>query len=148
MPNVKVRITTETAEQTQGGAEQVLDPSKKDIDKKKMATTSLFAHAIVGNVKQIVNYGLRNYGNFTGDYLQQERINASLETFGDLSTIALGGVSGGLPGLVVATASIGVRRGLQLVTTFQGYRLETLNSQLSRERSGNALWSNSRGTED
>ena len=146
MANVKVRITTETPEQMQGGADAI--STSKDIDKSKMATTSLFVNAVTGNIKQAVRYGLSNVGNFTGDYIKQNEINQALEFFDNASTIAMGALSAGWAGAVVATASVAIKVGLGAYSRYKQYEAESLSSSLMRERSGNALFDNARGTEN
>lgn len=146
MPNVKVRITSESDEQMEGGAETLA--SSKDLDKTRMASTSLFVNAVSGNVKQAIRYGLSNVGNFTGDYIRQNEINQALEIFDSASTIAMGALSAGWAGAVVATASIAVKAGFGAYSRYKQYEAESLSSSLMRERSGNALFDEARGTEN
>lgn len=146
MANVKVRITSETDDQERGGAETIT--TAPSIDTKRMATTSLFVHAAVGNVKQAVQYGLSNVGNFTGDYVAQQNINQALEALGGVSTIVMGAVSAGWVGAVIATASVAFRGITQGVSRYIGYQNEEINASMARQRSGNALTDNSRGTEN
>lgn len=146
MPNVKVRITSETEEQAQGGAEIVA--AKPTIDTKRMATTSLFVHAGISNVRQSVQFGLANVGNFTGNYVLQENINQALETLNGVSTIAMGAVSGGWAGAVIATASVALRSVTKEISRRIQYENQDINASMMRQRSGNALNDGSRGTEN
>lgn len=147
MPNVKVRITTESEEQSSGNA-AALSQQSATPDAKGMATTSLFVHAAVGNIKQAINYGLSNVGNFTGDYIKQNQINNQLEMFSNVSTIAMGAISGGWIGAVIATASIAMKVGLGEFGKYTQNQISSLNNRLSMERSGNQLFDGSRATED
>lgn len=147
MPNVKVRITSETDEQERGGAEAV-QAAKATPDTAKLATTSLFVHAAVGNLRQAVNFGLSNVGNFTGNYIAQENINQALETLSGVSSIVMGAVSGGWVGAVIATASVAVRGITKEISRSINYQNQEINSSMMRQRSGNALYDGSRGTEN
>lgn len=146
MPNVKVRITSETEEEARGGAAEMA--STPSPDTAKMAATSLFVHAAVGNVRQAVQYGLSNVGNFTGNYVAQENINQALESLNGVSSIVMGAVSGGWVGAVIATASVAFRGITKEVSRFMQYQNEEINASYARQRSGNALNDGSRGTEN
>lgn len=146
MPNVKVRITTQTDEEERGGAEtSALNVAP---DTRKIATTSLFVHAAVGNVKQAVQFGLSNVGNFTGNYIAQQNINQALEAVNSVATIVMGAVSGGWAGAIIATASVAFRGVTQGISRYIGYQNEEINTSMARQRSGNTLTDNSRGTEN
>ena len=147
MPNVKVRITSESEEQQRGAAEQLVS-SSGNFDRTKMATTSLFVSAAARNIKTAVAYGLQNYGNFTGDYIGQESINQALEVVGNVSSIALGAVSGGWVGAVIATASVAVSAATKEFSKQMQYKADEINAEYARQRSGNALYDGSRGTEN
>ena len=146
MPNVKVRITSETEEQQQGGMEQI-QPSKGS-DTARMATTSLFVHAAVNNVKQAVQFGLSNVGNFTGDYIAQRNINQALDAMSGVSSIVMGAVTGGWAGAVIATASVAMRGITGEISRQMQYRNEDIQTSMMLQRSGNALTDGSRGTEN
>lgn len=148
MPNVKVRITSETEEQQTGGMGTLAQRTSAASDTSKTATTSLFVNAISSNIKQAVRFGLSNVGNFTGDYIKQSRINNALEVISNVSTVAMGALSSGWVGAVVATASIALRVGFQEVSRQNDMRLGRIQSQFAMERTGNQLFDGSRSTED
>lgn len=66
--------------------------------------------------KSLINYSLANYGNLTGDYIGQQKINDTLNMINDLTGIGMstasgamvGGVPGAIIGLVVGAVSFGV----------------------------------------
>lgn len=147
MPNVKVRITSENSEQERGGAE-IAQAAQSTVDTAKLATTSLFVHAAVGNIKQAISYGVSNVGNFTGDYIKQNQINNQLEMFSNVSTIAMGAISGGWIGAVIATASVALKLGLGEVSRQNQMKVNELNYRFSAQRAGNQLFDGSRATED
>jgi len=146
MPNVKVRITSESAEQQAGNAEVL--QREKSPETARMATTSLFVHATIGNVRQAVQFGLSNVGNFTGDYITQRNINRALETLNGVSSVAMGAMAGGWVGAVIATASLAVRGITQEISRQINYQNEEINTSMARQRSGNVHTDGSRGTEN
>lgn len=147
MPNIKVRITSQSEEMQAGGLD-ALQAQQASTDVKRMATASLFVHAAVGNVRQAVQYGLSNVGNFTGDYIAQQRINQTLEVVGDVSSIVMGAVSGGWAGAIIATASVAFKGITKEISRSISYENEEINAYMARQRSGNALMNGSRGTEN
>lgn len=147
MPNIKVRLTEETEAQQAGDASGALQKASKG-DAKKMASTSLFAHAAVSNVKQAVKYSLGNVGNFTGDYVLQNQIDVGLQVFEDVAAIGFATAAGGLPGAIIATASIGIKYATKEISRQNQMAVDRAQFRYDYARSGNALFDNSRGTED
>lgn len=100
---------------------------------------SVFAHQLIGAgigaAKSVFNYAKANYGNFTGDYLGQTKIDnvfniaSNIISYG--STIASGALSGATfgPVGVVAGAAVGaVVGGVQIGITFaQNMVTQSLN---------------------
>lgn len=144
MPQVRIRV--EKVQEQPGEANVNLKSSADE--KKNVAATSIFAHQMMGIGKQVVNYGLRNVGTFTGNYDAQEDINAALDLVSDGSTIALGFGSGGWIGGVIAIVGVGTKRILETVTQSRSDKMSQRQTEYLLERSGNATLDGSRGTEN
>lgn len=116
-----------------------------------------FYDFMIQEVKQIINYQLNNYGNFTGDYQTQRHINSARQGLnfglGLGGAVATGAMQAGPIG--AATAAI-VYIGSYTINTVLDYNLNMLenrktNYEISqlRDRVGlNVLKDGSRGTEN
>ena len=144
MPQVKVRI--ERVQEEVGEAN--LNQKSVNDEKKNVAATSIFAHQMMGIGKQIFNYAASNVGFFTGNYIEQDRINATLDVIGDLSTIGMGAVAGGWVGATMAVVGVTTKKVLQNVTERRKDELEERNRNYWLARSGNSTTNGSRGTEN
>lgn len=142
MANVRIRIEREETEA--GEAKQ----TQKNDEAKNMATSSMFAHKMMGVGKQVFNYAASNVGNFTGDYIKQDQINKALDIVGDTTTIGLGFAAGGIPGLAVAAVGVATKNILKVVTRNREEELRERDRQYMLDRSGNSTRNGSRGTEN
>lgn len=142
MPNVRIRI--EKGQEVGGEAQQTQEKSEV----KNVATQTFFAHQMIGTAKQIVNYQFSNVANFTGNYIQQEMINKTLDVVGDASTIVLGFMAKGPVGAAVATIGIATKNVLKFITERREDELKERDRLLVLERSGNSTRNGSRGTEN
>lgn len=141
MANVRIRIERE--ETDAGEARQ----TQKEDEAKNMATSSMFAHKMMGIGKQVFNYAASNVGNFTGDYIQQDQINKALDVVGDATTIGLGFAVNPIAG-VVATIGVATKNILKVVTRNREEELRERDRQYMLDRSGNSTRNGSRGTEN
>lgn len=142
MPNVKIRIERS---ETETGT----PVTKKTDDKAKdVAMTSIFANQMIGVAKQIISYSASNIGNFTGNYIEQDRVNQQLEVLNDLATVTLGIATKGAVGGAIAVAGITTKKIFQLISDVRRDVLEERDRSLLLQRSGNATLNGSRGTEN
>lgn len=144
MPQVKIRIEKGQEQAGDGNINQMASADEK----KNMAATSVFAHQMMGIGKQIFNYAASNVGFFTGNYVKQDEINATLELIGDLSTVGMGFVSGGLVGGAVAVIGLTTKKVLQNVTDRRKDVMQERERNYWLARSGNSTTNGSRGTEN
>lgn len=142
MPNVRIRI--EKGQEAGDDAQQ----TQQKTESKNVATTSLFAHQMLGTAKQIIGFQTSNIANFTGDYMKQDRVNDLLDVFGDASTIALGFASAGPVGGAVAMIGVATKSALKLIGQSREDELRERDRLLALERSGNSTRNGSRGTEN
>lgn len=148
MPTVKVRLTEETEAQTVGDASGAVERASSGGDAKKMASTTMFVHAVTSNVKQTVKYSLGNVGNLTGDFIAQNQIDVGLQILEDVAGMGFAFAATGLPGLAVAGISVAVKAGMKEASRQNQMALDRAQFRYDYARSGNAIFDNSRGTED
>lgn len=146
MPNVKIRI--EKGKETAGDGRENQEAQSKDREQAVASPTQmLFYHQMIATGKQALSFATSNIANFTGNQMEQEKVNDSMQLVGDLTTLGLGATRG-WAGLIVA----GI--GLATKYTLQGISLHQENVHAKREydylakRSGNTTTNGSRGTEN
>ena len=144
MPQVRIRIEKG---QEQAGEANINQKENAD-EKKRIAATSLFAHQMLGIGKQIVSYAVSNVGFFTGNYIKQDEINATLDVISDVSTVGMGFVSGGWVGGAVAIIGLTTKKTLQAVTDRRNDIVQERERNYWVARSGNSTTNGSRGTEN
>lgn len=121
--------------------------------------THQFYNFTISQVRKIANYSMTNYGNFTGDYITQRKINEATQTLNILSNIGgafISGttMSGGNPviGAIFAGISalgVGVNAGLSERTQLFNNMKTNYNIDQLRKRAGmNIYLDESRGTEN
>lgn len=86
----------------------------------KQTMTSVYAHRVLSlatnTTKGIAKYAVSQYGDMTGDYIGQRKIETTINIAEGIisigSTTVMGGMSGGIPGAVfgfiASTVSVGV----------------------------------------
>ena len=144
MPQVKIRVERVQDQAGEGNINQKVASDEK----KNVAATSIFAHQMMGIGKQIFNYAASNVGFFTGNYIEQERINRTLEVVGGVSTIATAVVAGGIVGGAAAIVGITTKSILENVTDRKKDELQERERNYWLARSGNSTTNGSRGTEN
>ena len=144
MPQVKIRVEKV---QDQAGEANLNQKAASD-EKKNVAITSVFAHQMMGIGKQIFNYAASNVGFFTGNYIEQDKINTALELVSDFSTIGTGFVAGGMVGGSIAIIGITTKKTLEAITDRRKDRVEERERNYWLARSGNSTTNGSRGTEN
>lgn len=118
---------------------------------KMMAMTTALA---LSSLKKSINYGISQYGNITGNYIQQAQAQY---TFGIVSSIAQMGVTTAMagalnPALGVASAIVQVAGktidwGMQVNQLITSVTKLNTYANLMQERSGNSYNNGSRGTD-
>ena len=103
--------------------------------------------AVIGSMasaaKSIVSYGLNNYGNFTGDYIEQTRINESLKAISYVSAIGAGFAMGGPVGGAMAAMAVTTNLFLENVSLMEQKKKATIQSEQLRILTG--TYKNSKG---
>lgn len=139
-------------------------PSPKKPERETLSDT-LMSHwaksQLISEVKQLattaVNYQLSNIGNFTGDYIQQTRVNDALRSLSGLTHIVSATVAGakaGGPWGAVIGFSLGViNQTISSALEMNSRRIEVnkTNYEIAqlRQRVGlNTVLDGSRGTEN
>ena len=144
MPQVKIRVERVQDQAGEGNINQKVASDEK----KNVAATSIFAHQMMGIGKQIFNYAASNVGFFTGNYIEQDKINVALDMVGDLSTIGTGFVAGGVVGGSIAIIGIATKKTLEAITDRRKDVISERERNYWLARSGNSTTNGSRGTEN
>lgn len=106
------------------------------------------------NAKQLINFGIAQYGNLTGDYIGQRNIRNVMSVASSLTNIAMGAVMGfkmggpygAVVGAGIALAGEVANVGMQYQTYQTDIKKQNLRADIMRERAGSTLGSGSRGT--
>lgn len=85
--------------------------------------------------KQGINYVLSNYGNLTGDYITQDRLQASLQALSTIAMISSGGV-----GAIVG----GFGLGLNIMSNEIDIYKRNLQVEMLRQRTGILMYGGGR----
>lgn len=148
MPQVRIRI--EKGVETAGDGQEKQEAKVEEEKKEPVAspTAMLFYHQAIATGKQIVGYATSNVANFTGNNLLQDQVNQTMDVLGDLTMIAVGAGSKGIPGFIVATVGVTTKEVFQVISAVQNnVHLQNEQNYLLK-RSGNATTNGSRGTEN
>ena len=126
MPKVDILIKTDGTEATSDELQNSNPNAQSAVvagttgSNRSIVTKSIVAHQLVnagiGALKSTFNFMKSNYGNFTGDYLGQQKIDAIFSTASEVvsfgANIGFGFMAGGIPGavagLVVGTVNQGI----------------------------------------
>lgn len=133
---------TEAQSQELGQSESSISQSSTQAIKpsgtggaRHLVTRSVYANQLaqagLNTIKQGFEFAKSNYGNFTGDYIQQQKIDNAFSKVSALASvggsIAAGAAVGGVPGAVVGA----IVSGVSLVSNFIQNEI-TYNLQLSK----------------
>lgn len=141
MANVNIRVESVSDEEQQTG---VPSQKKEGAGGAKTTATSIFVHQALNTGKQILNYGISNIGNFTGDYARQERVQELVGAIGDVTTIGVGFASGGWIGGLVAVLGVATKEVFNQVSIQVENRHQEIATNYLRELSGNSTKNGSR----
>ena len=120
-----------------GGQTQLNEKSGKVL--KQVAVIGSMA----SSAKSIVSYGLSNYGNFTGDYIGQTRINEAVKAISYASAIGAGFAMGGIAGGAMATLAVTTNLFLENISLMEQEKKATIQSEQLRILTG--TYKNSKG---
>lgn len=145
--NGKIYITiSNQLESKDGGVQNPSDneaqnPGSKASEKgeKDSLTTTvsyLFFQTVANSAKQAAEYAKSNIGNFTGDYQTQRNINNSLQAISTIGSLVMAGATAGVPGLVIASASMATSFTLQEISADLTYKKQNRQIDMLRELSG------------
>lgn len=144
------------AEQSSSALQNEENNGLQDLYKqyKRIRNFSLVNFAI-GAAKRELNYQISQYGNRTGNYIQQSDMQMLMQGFNDISSIIGTGFGAGM---ITSNAAIGIiAAAIQTANITIGYvnQYRTLQTNISKintyanimlDRSGNSLSNESRGT--
>lgn len=135
MSNAKTYVIRLTREGGSGAFEEIsyspdgnLTTQQGKINQKpsKMENVAQIMAVKVGT--EALKYGVRNYGELTGDYIGQERLNLITNLGGDIFMIAKGGW--------VGAAAVGIKYATQGVSKLIDYSKSRTKASMLQERLG------------
>lgn len=138
-----VRIRVEAVSRDELTTQQQGQEVKSGISAEKLAVASIFAHQALSVGKQIVSTAISNIGNFTGDYVKQDRVQHAAEVVGTIASVGAAFAVNPIAG-AVATIGLVTKEVLNVVTTNQQELHRERATALLRQRSGNTLTNGSR----
>jgi len=97
-------------------------------------------------IKQGIYYSITQYGNTTGNYIEQRNIRNALSLASTLSAVVIGSVVGGPVGMVASVVLAGTSIVAQKMNYDTDIRKQNIQAEFMRERAGSTLGSGSRGT--
>lgn len=130
---IVIRKTDETSQQT---AATTSNQSKKGSSTQQKVLNT----ALVNAGKQWISYGISQYGNLTGNTIQQRQINTFLNIAGYISEIKAGGW--------VGTISVATQIGISSINNAIERNRANRQAELLYQRSGNATINGGRGTNE
>lgn len=89
---ITVKIQKDNPEMPQQQA--YLNPTEKVESGRNTTANSAVNTLLINYGMQVLNKGVANVGNLTGNYILQEQINQSLNVAGSVLAIAKGGITG------------------------------------------------------
>lgn len=141
MANVNIRVQSISSEEQQTGIPTTQKESKSGGA--NPAVASLFVHQAISTGKQILNYGISNIGNFTGDYVKQAQIQQGVDIATDIAGIGIAFATNWVAGLV-AVVGVATKGILSSVSAMQEQKHLEHNTSYLIERSGNSTKNGSR----
>lgn len=125
-------------------------PENKAADRIQSATI-IFA---LNSLRKQLNYELSQYGNKTGNYINQASIELGMEYLNNIMSIGMSAFAGfkfgGVPGAIsmgaISAVNIGINYSNQYRTLQTNIAKLNTYSNIMQERSGNTLNNDSRGT--
>lgn len=141
MPNVKIRVESVSNDELEA-QKQGQEVSGKQTTE-KLAVASIFAHQAINTTKQIVNYGISNIGNFTGDYIKQDRVQEVVNGIGDAVSVGIAFATSPIAG-AIAVLGIATKKTFEVITENQNVKHAENQANYLRQRSGNSTQNGSR----
>jgi hypothetical protein len=125
---------------TDGTAQQPTTQTPSSKKGKTSVKDQAVNTALINAGKQILSYGISQYGNITGNTIKQRQMNDAITIAGYMSQIAIGGV--------VGAVSVATQIGLNAVSNAVETNKANRQAELLYQRSGNATINGGRGTND
>lgn len=160
MAQEKNKLYITISDKRTGGGEGRAQTESAESDNGSMlgryAEHQLF-HLVKSTATQAVNFSINNIGNFTGDYIQQQKVNELRAQASNALNLAMsaaaGFKAGGLPGaaigLAVGAGAIIVGNVFQDLSNRVANAKANYNIEQLRNRAGlNQTYDGSRGTEN
>ena len=144
MPDIRIRIEKPKERK----AEQQQQETSQKQEQENVAVTTVVAQQMISTGQQIISFQASNIGNFTGNYLLQDNVNEMLDVVGDVTTVALGFVSKGPVGGLVAITGIATKKVFEYISREQQNSFLKMEQDYMIKRSGNQTKNGSRGTEN
>lgn len=141
MADVKIRVEAASRDELDGQRQG--QEVKGGQGTEKIAVASIFAHQALNTAKQITNYAISNIGNFTGDYIKQDRVQTAVNAVSDMAAVGTAFAVNWVAG-VVAIVGVGIKKTLDVVSENQNIRHAENNAEYLRIRSGNSTTNGSR----
>jgi len=125
--------------------------NEKQSGDKALIAMKAFALA---TLKKQIGYSIAQYGNMTGNYIQQAEIQLAMENINNISSLVgagliglkTGGAAGAAVGIGIATANIGINYFNQFRTLMTNITKLDTYANIMQERSGGIYANDSRGT--
>ena len=118
------------------GINQPQEQSQLNEKSSKVIKQAAVIGAMASTAKSIVSYGLNNYGNFTGDYIGQTRINETLKAVSYASAIGAGFAMGGPVGGAMATMAVATNLFLENISLMDKEKKATIQAEQLRILTG------------
>lgn len=118
------------------GINQPQEQAQLNEKSSKVIKQAAVIGAMASTAKSIVSYGLNNYGNFTGDYIGQTRINETLKAVSYTSAIGAGFAMGGLVGGAMATMAVATNLFLENISLMDKEKKTTIQAEQLRILTG------------
>lgn len=145
MATTRVRIEA-GAELTGDGKE--IQEKTNAVSKEKAAMIGVFSHVAIAQAKKITQFAVSNVGNFTGDYVLQYNTQQLMSIIGDITSIGIGALAGGIPGALAVFTGIAINNTLETIGIAQNIKKENYQANFIKERGGDVYNDGSRGTYD
>lgn len=125
--------------------------------KVKQTATSVYVHQIISTsssiAKQTARYAISQYGDLTGDYIGQRKIDRTLDVASGLASIGssaiMGGISGGWIGAIVGAGLTTIQMGVSYLQgdyeTSKKIAVTNAQANYNAQRIGSILVDGNRG---
>lgn len=140
----KINVVFNDSTNETGVSEQEAQQSISGTDKSNKSASFMVGQAVVQLGKRALSYGAGQYGNITGNYIMQNKIDNAISIVGYAGQIGVGIATGGAIGGVVSAIAVAGQIGMSAVS-YEVDRVKT-NAQANylMQQRGGLLNANSR----